>query len=64
MTRLQALKDFRGDMKKLHSFLNEEGQDKTMSIADPNQDLLWLGYSIEKASNWAKFEIEGEEAND
>tara|TARA_R110000803_G_scaffold19734_1_gene51417 strand:- start:159 stop:314 length:156 start_codon:yes stop_codon:yes gene_type:complete len=51
-------------MKKLHSFLNEEGQDKTMSIADPNQDLLWLGYSIEKASNWAKFEIEGEEAND
>ena len=60
MTRLQALEDFQEDMNKLHVFLNECGQSKPINILDPNQDLNWVGYSVEKLLNWIQFEIEEE----
>ena len=60
MSRLQTLEDFRGDVKKIHNFLNEEGQDKVINIVDPNQDLAWLGYSVETLLNWIAFEINEE----
>tara|TARA_R110000744_G_scaffold80035_1_gene157097 strand:+ start:4620 stop:4865 length:246 start_codon:yes stop_codon:yes gene_type:complete len=61
MTRLQTLKDFRDDVKNIHKFLNEEGQDKTINIVDPNQDLKWLGHSVETLLNWIAFEIKEED---
>jgi hypothetical protein len=59
MRRIE-LQNFRDDMKSLERFFNEEGQEKTINIVDPNQDLAWFGYSIGKLLNWIKFEIEKE----
>ena len=60
MSRLRTLEDFQTDIKNIYDFLNETGQDKAIQTIDPEQELAWFGYSLERLQNWIQFEIDEE----
>lgn len=66
LTRLQELKGFKAELRKLESFLNMEGPDELIQIIDPEQELYDFGVSVEKAIVWVEKEmgIEDEKEND
>ena len=60
MTRSQALKDFRHELEKIDTFVNQTGQKATINLIDPDCNIfekliaeielsiVWLGDELEK----------------
>jgi|SaaInlStandDraft_2_1057019.scaffolds.fasta_scaffold63242_2 hypothetical protein len=60
--RRQELENFQCDLKKLNEFLGECGQDKPITIIDPDQsqEMNRLAVAVESSLDWISAEIKVE----